>query len=206
MKYTCTIEHLAGSKPLERPPRMAVAEGFAAAPIPASGLALPVRDRIVLDAAEGELPWHIALKFLGYLLYREWEPRVEEGVGWHYKPDLVSVDAQGGIRLWIDCGNIAVRKIDRVAAKVGDAPFRILRRTRRDAEQLAASLKGEVRHPERVRIIAFDNGFVDAIGANLTTTNRIRAMRHADALDLHCENRVDTFDLTSRLHLFTVGA
>lgn len=225
MKFTCTIEHLPGSRPLEVPPRQSrhVAgyvtgydtgygtdaapdtdgyDGYGQRPVPASGLPLPVRDRIVLDAAPGEVPWHIALKFLGYLLYREWEPRVEEGVGWHYKPDLVSLDAAGNIRLWLDCGNIAARKTDRVAAKLGeDTPFRILRRTEKDARQLAATLAGKVRHPQRVRLIAFDAGFVDAIAAGLDSTNRIKALRGADRLDLTFETRQDRVELHSRLHV-----
>ncbi|MFV0347218.1 MAG: YaeQ family protein [Halodesulfovibrio sp.] len=134
-----------------------------------------MRTKLVLRAAPGEVAWHIALKVLGYLLFMEYEPRIEEGIGWHYKPDLVSLDAEGRLRLWVDCGNIAVRKIDRVAQKVGaDVPFIILRRTQRDAQLLAQSLD-KMRFPERVHILSFDKGFVDALAEALDATNHIRA-------------------------------
>ena len=134
-----------------------------------------MRTKLVLRAALGEVAWHIALKVLGYLLFMEYEPRIEEGIGWHYKPDLVSLDAEGRLRLWIDCGNIAVRKIDRVAQKLGaHVPFIILRRTQRDALLLAQSL-GRMRFPERVHILSFDKGFVDALAGALDATNHIRA-------------------------------
>ena len=136
----------------------------------------PHAAKLVLHSAPGEVAWHIALKLLGYTLFMDYAPRIEEGIGWHYKPDLVALDAQGQVRLWVDCGNIAVRKIERVAVKVGNgAPFFILRRTHRDAQLLAQSLTGKMRFPERLRILSFDNGVVDALAAHLDTTNHIRA-------------------------------
>lgn len=158
MKYTVSIERaLAGTREVPR------------------------NAKLVLHAAPSEVAWHIALKLLGYLLFMEYAPRIEEGIGWHYKPDLVSLNDQGALRLWVDCGNIAVRKIERVAQKVGpDVPFIILRRTARDAQLLAQSL-GRMRYPGRVRLLAFENGMVDALAAHLDTTNHIRATLSAHA-------------------------
>ncbi|UZP67030.1 YaeQ family protein [Desulfovibrio mangrovi] len=167
MKYTLNIK-----RSLQRPPHNTPPQACPDASCRA--IAPERRIKLVLRAAPGEVAWHIALKILGYLLFMEYEPRIEEGIGWHYKPDLVSLDDHGALRLWVDCGNIAVRKIDRVAQKVGpDAPFVILRRSHRDALLLAQSLD-KMRFPERVHILSFEKGFVDAFADALDATNQIQ--------------------------------
>ncbi len=165
------------------------------------------RGKTVLAAGPSELPWHVALKVLGLILFWEEEPRVEEGVGWHYKPDLVALGPDGRIRLWVDCGNVAVRKIDRVAARVGDAGrFVILRRQRSDAEALAGALAGKVRHRQRVEIWHFDRGFVDALAGALDATNEVRAERSGGSLRLAVRSRRGEQALASRVHVLDAGA
>ena len=159
------------------------------------------RDKRVLGAGPSELPWHIALKLLGLLLFFEPGLQVEQGLGWHYKPDLLSLDAEGRVRLWIDCGNISVRKVDRVANKVGaTGRFALLRRQRQDADLLLRSLEGRLRHPERVELLHFDDGFVDRFAGALGTTNEIEAERTDARLDLALRNRGGESRLVSRVH------
>jgi len=159
------------------------------------------RDKTVLAADRSELPWHIALKLMGLLLFWEEQPRVEEGVGWHYKPDLVALAPDGEIRLWVDCGNIAVRKIDRVAAKVGAAGrFVILRRQRQDAALLTQALTRKVGHGRRVEIWHFDPGFVDELAASLDATNEVRAERTPDRLVVTVRSRRGERTLATEIH------
>ncbi len=159
------------------------------------------RDKRVLGADRSELPWHIALKLLGLLLFFEPQLQVERGIGWHYKPDLLSLDPEGRVRLWIDCGNISVRKVDRVANKVGGAGrFALLRRQRQDAELLLRSLEGRVRHPERVEVLHFDDGFVDRFAGALGTTNEIEAQRTDARLEIVLRNRSGECRLATRVH------
>jgi uncharacterized protein YaeQ len=162
-----------------------------------------LRGKTVLRAAPGEVSWHIALKILGYILFMPHAPRIEENVGWHFKPDLAAYAPDGGVSLWVDCGNIAVRKISRVAAWLpAAAEFHILRRTVRDASLLCASARA-VRRPERVHITAFDNGFVHTLADMLYATNRMEAVldNHRLALTVTC--RSGTATLHSALHRLT---
>lgn len=147
------------------------------------------QEKLVVQANPGELAWHVVLKVLGYILFREHRPRIEEGIGWHYKPDLVALDAEGKLALWVDCGNIAVRKIDRVARKVGKAPFYILRRTEHEADTLVRAMTGKVRDLARVKVLSFDEGVVDEIAAWLDATNDLTCRRRDESLELTLENR-----------------
>lgn len=147
-------------------------------------------EKLVLAAWTGEKMWHVVLKLLGYLLFYEQKPRIEEGIGWHYKPDLVRLDERGRVALWVDCGNIAPRKIDRVAKKVGgEGRFFILKRHRRAAEALRHLLAGKTRHLERVHLIAFDDHVVDELAKALDGTNRLAVRRTAERLVLRLANR-----------------
>ena len=159
------------------------------------------RDKRVLGADPSELPWHIALKLLGLLLFFDPGLQVEQGLGWHYKPDLLSLDAEGRVRLWIDCGNISVRKVDRVANKVGaKGRFALLRCQRQDAALLLRLLEGRVRHPERVELLYFDDGFVDRFAGALGTTNEIEAERTDVRLEMVLRNRGGECRFASRVH------
>ncbi|MFV0423816.1 YaeQ family protein [Oleidesulfovibrio sp.] len=162
-----------------------------------------LRDKVVLRAGGSEVTWHIALKALGFILFMQHRPCIEEGVGWHYKPDLIAFDDEQRISLWVDCGNIAVRKIDRVASWLPrDAAFHILRRTAKDARPLAASAKG-IRRPERVQLTAFDAGFVDSMADLLDVTNRIEASVNEAHIALSISSRRGNEELASALHHLT---
>jgi uncharacterized protein YaeQ len=131
-------------------------------------------DKFVVKMGGSEVAWHIALKVLGYILFFDRKPQIEQDVGQHYRPDLFCWDEfQEKVALWIDCGNIAVKKIDKVATSVGKSgEFYILRRTKKDAERLREQIRN-IKHPERVKIIAFEEGFVDKIAELIQSTNHI---------------------------------
>ncbi len=159
------------------------------------------REKLVIAAWKGEMTWHITLKLLGYVLYFEERPRIEESVQWHYKPDLFARDeATGKIKLWIDCGNIAVRKIDRVATKIGAERFVILRRNVDEGRRLKDAMEGKVKHIERVLVIAFDDGLVDGLANHLDRTNDFAVRRSATELKIDCSNRRGRFERLTQLH------
>lgn len=160
------------------------------------------KDKIVLKSGPSEVSWHIALKILGYVLFIEQHPGIEESVGRRFKPDLVRLDETGDIALWIDCGNIAVHKIDRVALWVGKPGiFYILRRNRREAEMLLPSIRGKVSHPERVGVMYFDDGVVNAFAEQLDANNRLTGRVSPERLDLELDNRHGRSELHSRVPL-----
>jgi uncharacterized protein YaeQ len=148
------------------------------------------RQKLVIDASQGEMQWHVALKLLGFLLFYQYQPRIEEGIGWHYKPDLVGLNQNGELVLWIDCGNIEMKKIDKIATKVGtSAKFVILKRTRNEMQRLAKQVKTRIKHHRRVEWIAFDDQVVDNLAECFDVTNDLNCLLEAEHLSLTIENR-----------------
>lgn len=166
----------------------------------------PEREKLVLWAHPSELPWHIGLKTIAYVLYLEERPRVELAVGFRFKPDLAVVDDAGRVRFWIDCGNIAVKKVRRVAGWLqGDAGFVILRREERDGRALADAIEadGPIKHP--LQLLWFDDGFVDAFAESLDASNTLTCVRSPERIDMVLNNRGGEHRLSSRLHMLWLG-
>lgn len=165
----------------------------------------PEPQKLVIAGWNGEMGWHLALKLLAYLVFFEMRPKIEVGIGWHYKPDLVSLDDRGNVELWVDCGNIAVRKIDRVATKVGtDGRFFIFKRHSSETRLLLRALRGKIKRPERLTLVCFDDEFVDHLTELLDGTNELRVDRSAESLRLHLKNRHGEQVLESRIHRFSL--
>ena len=94
--------------------------------------------KIVLESRAGESDRHIALKLLAYLLFRDEADglplRIEQGVGQRHKPDLVATDPDtGAVRLWIDCGDIGVKRLGRIAGSNKGARIIVVKATAGEA-------------------------------------------------------------------------
>ncbi|MFW5735057.1 MAG: YaeQ family protein [Oceanidesulfovibrio sp.] len=166
----------------------------------------PEREKLVLWAHPSELPWHIGLKVIAYVIHMEHSPLVELSVGFRFKPDLAVVDDTGRVRLWIDCGNIAVKKVRRVAGWLqSGARFVVLRREERDGLALVEAIQadGPLRH--RLEVLWFDDGFADGFAEALDASNTLACVRTARRIDMTLTNRGGEFSLRSRLHRRVLG-
>jgi len=76
----------------------------------------------------------------------------------------------------------------------------VLERDRREGETLASAVAQRVRHPERVTIHYFDDGFVDALAGHLDATNELRARCAGRRLALAVHNRRGTLRRQSTIH------
>ncbi|MFA6601234.1 MAG: hypothetical protein WCU74_09540, partial [Candidatus Omnitrophota bacterium] len=77
-----------------------------------------VQKKLILVKSDLELHAHVIMKLLGYVLYYDPELKIEASVDMHYMPDLVIPGDHGVPRLWIDCGKIAIRKVESLAQKL----------------------------------------------------------------------------------------
>ena len=158
------------------------------------------REKLVLES-RGDLPRHVMLKLLAYILFRErGELAIEQRVGQRHKPDLVIQDAlTGQVALWIDCGQIETDRLGRIVAKNRHAEVFVVKATEREAERYA-----EVAHRDLEReasVLGFDEGFVAGLVEALRGTNTLAVERtdHALALVLNGEQ------LTSQVARFRTG-
>ncbi len=105
-----------------------------------------VEERVFLRKKRGESMHHVVMKLLSYLLYYRSGLAIEVGVGGHYKPDVVAMNARGEPVLWIDCGTTGVDKLGRLVERYPEATVVIVKQREgalRRYRQSAISTLGE---------------------------------------------------------------
>ena len=132
--------------------------------------------KIIIGQSEVETTVHVLLKFLAFvLLYRE---RIQMGIDLHndtipFRPDLVQLDYELRPRLWVECGDCTVAKLDKLAVKVPDAEIWVFKRSAAEVESLIHQMrKGELRR-DRYWILHFDAEMVDELAGLLTARNAL---------------------------------
>ncbi len=145
-------------------------------------------EKLVLEKREGESLRHILQKICAYLLFREEAPQIERRLTEDkraYRPDVVAFDAEGKVTLWIDCGQIAVRKVDDLTRRFPTARIVIVKTDRREMEGYAREAKKKVKRIERVEFVAFDDGFLSRLEPLLGHINTIQAHFDGTTLELN---------------------
>lgn len=130
--------------------------------------------RVIFSSFPGESTWHVSLKLLAYLIYRRRSPLVERSVGQRFKPDLVVLGADGRVRLWIDCGETSIRKLERVVARNPAARVVIVKDTVRHLESYRTLADVALRHASRVLYLAPSDSLIDGMAAAMRQRNRVR--------------------------------
>ena len=141
--------------------------------------------KLVLESRAGESSRHIALKILAYLLFRNdtngLPLRIEQGVGQRHKPDLVATDPDtGNVVLWIDCGQIEVKRLGRIVAANPGARVVVVKATGSEAALYARAATRHLpatRRMAAVTYLGFDEDFLSALLHHLRGTNDIALSR-----------------------------
>jgi hypothetical protein len=163
------------------------------------------REKLVLESRAGESVRHIALKILAYVLFRhEAEPFplfIEKGVGQRHNPDLVATDGEtGAVRLWIDCGQIEVQRLGRIAAQNRQANIIVVKAGANEAQLYArAAAKFLPDSPARraaIRFVGFGEDFIPAILAELRGANALMVRETDKELQVTLNNVSLTTALT----------
>ena len=141
--------------------------------------------KIVQERRGGESDRHIVLKLLGYMLYFELRPKIEIAVSDNkreYRPDVVAFDASGNIVVWVDCGQITLRKVDDLTRQLDTAPIVIIKPTFREMEGYAVQAMKKVKRAPRVLFLGFDADFVPSLIAALGHNNHLTWVRNGARL------------------------
>lgn len=132
--------------------------------------------RIILMRDDVELRNHVVLKLLAYVLYYNDELKVDESAGMHYQPDLfIPGDHHDNPpKVWIDCGKIAMKKLESLAEKLKQTRIIFLKETERELGIFKKLIDKKIERSEKappLEFLAFDAGFVDSLAAALERTN-----------------------------------
>ncbi len=121
--------------------------------------------KLILVSQETETAEHMALKLAGCILFFKSNPVLEISVkhpalnNQEFKPDLVVLNDAGEVKVWIECGNVATHKLEKIIRRFREARIVVLKSSKNDAKNLRRALdKHEVTHAERVEILSFPEG------------------------------------------------
>lgn len=133
----------------------------------------PVKRKMIIVKDETESYEHIAMKVVAFLLY--YDPRliIEKSVDMHYKPDLVIMGDHGLPELWIDCGAIAVKKVESLAIKLKSSRFIVIKETKREMESFKKIIEKKVSSIDSVEFLSFEPGFIKGVGAAFQRRNEV---------------------------------
>ena len=132
--------------------------------------------KIILVKDGVELREHVVMKLLAYLLYYDPELKLEGDAGLHYEPDLfiASEHASSPPKVWIDCGKVALRKVESLAAKMRHTRVIFVKETKRELDVFKKLIDKKVERAggaEPLEFLAFEPGFVASLAKTIEKTN-----------------------------------
>jgi uncharacterized protein YaeQ len=130
--------------------------------------------KILLVQRETETLRHILLKLFGYVLFHRERVQLEARLDDHYlqyTPDVVQLDYQGRIALWVECGECGVEKLDRLAVKAPYAEIWVVKASASAARDLLHQMERQKLRRERYRIVALDAGMLEEVAGLVTARN-----------------------------------
>lgn len=139
-----------------------------------------VDEKLILVKSDLELRTHIVLKLLSYILFYDPQLKIEASASMHYKPDLLIPGDHSLPKLWIDCGKIAVRKVESLSEKLRHSRIVIVKESKSELEKFRKVIEKKVEHANRIEYLAFEPGFVGNIADSLARTNHLTLYSVAD--------------------------
>ncbi len=132
-----------------------------------------VKKKLILVKNENEHREHVVLKLLTYILLYDPRLKIEADIGMHYKPDLVIEGEHGVPEVWVDCGQIALEKAEKLSRKLRNTRLVFVKETQSEMGRFKATVDKKVEHANRIEYLAFDDGFVENIAAHLGRSNEL---------------------------------
>lgn len=140
----------------------------------------PLPPKLILAQGETETLTHILLKLFGYLLFfRERvqvEPRLDDDY-LPFTPDIAQLDYEGRLALWVECGECAVAKFDRLAVKAPYAEIWAVKRSDTEAAELAEKMARERLRAGRYGIVGLDAEMLAEVAQLTGNRNDVRWYR-----------------------------
>ncbi|MDA8130745.1 MAG: hypothetical protein M0011_04480 [Elusimicrobia bacterium] len=116
--------------------------------------------RVIIVGSDEETHEHLALRLAAAALLFDGDP-VEPGpsdplledIG--FQPDLLVPDGVGGIKVWVECGNVAMNKLTKVARRIKEGRLIVIKESQDAGLRQREMVKKEIRNPEKVEIWAW---------------------------------------------------
>jgi len=161
--------------------------------------AYDIPSRLIMIKAVEESEEHIILKLLSYLIFYRDGIKIEQRAGQHYKPDLFIEGENYQPVLWVDCGKIAIKKLDKVATKNHKCDIYIVKKSMQELLTYYEKSQKRVKRVERVRFVCFDDEFVKSLASALQRINYIYVKRFEKGK--HISLTFNDVDIDSKIYV-----
>jgi hypothetical protein len=111
-----------------------------------SGQASDLPRKVIIGQQDTETIAHIVLKLFAFILF--YRPRLQLEIDlqrdtFAFVPDLVELDYQMRPQLWIECGECSMNKLHKLAVKLPDTEFWVVKRSEHAARDLLRAMEKE---------------------------------------------------------------
>jgi hypothetical protein len=139
----------------------------------------PRRDlprKLIIGMQETQTAAHVLLKLLGFVLFYRERLQIEVNLRMDsipFVPDLVQLDYELRPKLWVECGECSVSKLNKLAVKVPEAEIWVIKRSEASAHDLTRAMaKADLRR-DRYNLIGLDQAMFDEMCGMLHTRNEL---------------------------------
>jgi len=132
--------------------------------------------KIIIGRQETETVAHVVLKLMGFVLF--FRERLQIEVNLHtdnipFVPDLVQLDYELRPKLWVECGDCGVNKLDKLAVKVPEAEIWVVKRSVADARQLLQAMERAELRRDRYQVLALDQEMFEEMNGLVQSRNEM---------------------------------
>ena len=158
--------------------------------------------RVLIMGNDEETHEHLALRLAAAVIFFDGEP-VEPGPNDHaladigFVPDLMVPDGIGGIKVWVEGGNVAVNKLTKVARRIKEGRLVILKEDVESGRRLREVIKKEINKGERVEVWAWPRSDFAAWNGALKESNYLYGEAAGRSLNLVVNETPFSVDLVS---------
>lgn len=135
---------------------------------------LPAKILLVQDHTETLT--HILLKILAFLMFQRDRLQIEAWLDDAYlsfRPDLVQLDYEGRIKLWVECGECTLEKLDRLAVKAPYGEIWSVKKSVEEAVDLHRRMGREGLRAGRYGVVGLDPAMLAELGSLAVARNDV---------------------------------
>ena len=120
--------------------------------------------KIIIGQQGTETIEHVVLKLMAFVIFHR--ERVQVELNLHrpdipFTPDIVQLDYEMRVKLWVECGECSLNKLDKLAVKAPEAEIWIVKRSESSARDLLKALQKEELRENRYHILGLDAAMFD---------------------------------------------
>lgn len=136
--------------------------------------------KIIIGLGINESIRHVAMKFLGWVLFYRERLSIDTDVqndAIPFVPDLVELGYDMRPVLWVECGDCSTAKLHKIAVKCPEASVWVLKSSTDEAQALLRTMKKEEFRRNRYGIVALDPDFFAEICGLMRERNQFHLFR-----------------------------